>query len=285
MKKILVPIDFSDNSIQALKSVSKLAKETNTIIYVLHVVEFDSSFSGESSPGVNLLSIALKDSPKNQLKDVFDKTDSLMNSILNKNGLNRGFVKTIKSGDLISEISEFVEENNIDLIVMGANGNRGKASFLIGSNTQKVIRYSSVPVLVIKGEVKDLAFKNIVYSSDFKEEKLNESLSYINNIKEYYNSILHLLYVNTPNKFEDTDVVHARFEKIINEYNLDNTTYSIFNSSWIEDGILKYSNSNSPDLMVINTHGFTGVRGFFHQSIAESVMSNINIPILILKKQ
>ena len=193
-------------------------------------------------------------------------------------------MSVILEGDLIGEVVTYVEENQIDLIVMGSHGQRGLNTVLLGSNAQKMIRYSKVPVIIVKETAETGGFKNLVYTSNFKEDDLNDSINYVKSISDFYSSNLHLLFINTPNHFEDTDIVDKRIESVIKTYNIEGASYSTFNSSWVEEGIVKFAKLNSPDLLVINTHGFKGLKQLFHHSIAESVVNSVDVPVMIINK-
>ena len=284
MTKILVPIDFSDCSNFALNYAIALAKDTKTALHLLHVVELDFAFSGGDVSGAKLALMDVKGKPVNQLKDVFKKAKSLLKELSNNIPKGIRYKVEVVDGDLIGEMLAYGKKNEIDLVVMGSHGERGANSFLLGSNSQKLIRFSSIPVIVVKDEVKKVKFKNIVYSSDFKEEKLNNSLKYVQNIAKYFKSNIHLLFINTPNKFEESDVSDKRMKKVIKDFKLECSSYSTFNSSWIEEGISKYALIEKPDLIVINTHGFKGIKKLFHYSIAESITNNVSVPVMIINK-
>ena len=93
---------------------------------------------------------------------------------------------------MIVELIEYAYKDKIDMVIMEPHGNRGLNEILIGSNAQKMIRYSKVPVMVVKNDKISPSFKKVVYTSDFKEHDLNDSLSCVKSIVEYYKADLHL---------------------------------------------------------------------------------------------
>ncbi|MEZ4937840.1 MAG: universal stress protein [Crocinitomicaceae bacterium] len=282
MKKILVPIDFTPCSESALNYAIGIAKNTNTEIHLVHAVELDYTFTGGNLYGARLSELEMADNPFKQLKEVFERADELLVELLE---VHKGEVKyktSILEGDLVGELLAYSLENEIDLVVMGSHGVRGLNTLILGSNAQKMIRLSKVPVIVVKEKSSLAMFRSIVYTSDFREEQLNNSLNYIKTISEFYKSDLHLLYINSPNKFEESDVVDERMAKVVEDHQLKNATFSTYNSVWIEEGILKYIKKYQPDLLVINTHGYKGLKKIFHHSVAESVAHAIDIPVMII---
>lgn len=286
MKKILVPVDFSACSDSAVRYALGIAENTNTEIHLIHIVELDYSFTGGSALGAKLSEVHIEDKPMNQIKEVFEKADDLLVEMLRDSKVNQSVAHqtAILEGDLVGEIMEYSKKNEIGLIIMGSHGERGINTMLLGSNAQKMIRYSEVPVIVVQEDSLPQKFEKVVYTSDFKEESLNQSLKYVKGITEFYKSDLHLLYINTPNKFEESDVVDERLEHVIQEYDLGKATHSTFNSSWIEEGIVKFAKIHQPDLLIINTHGFKGLKKLFHNSIAESVANNVSVPVMVIQQ-
>ncbi len=68
---------------------------------------------------------------------------------------------------LLTELLKSAEAHNADLIVMGSHGASGFQEMFIGSNTEKVVRNSDVPVLVVKREEPEFKADKFVFASDF----------------------------------------------------------------------------------------------------------------------
>ncbi len=79
---------------------------------------------------------------------------------------------SIRKTSVYKEIESVIKEVNANLIVMGAKGTSGLEEFFIGSNTQKVIRYSNVPVMVIKQKMKGFIIENAVFACNFQKENI-----------------------------------------------------------------------------------------------------------------
>ncbi|MCB0479733.1 MAG: universal stress protein [Crocinitomicaceae bacterium] len=284
MKKILVPVDFTPCSKSALNYALGIAKNTNTEVHLIHTIEMDYSFTGGSVAGARLFDVDMEERPIHQIKEVFEQADQLLVDLLNEEQQKLNYQTHVLEGDLIGEILAYSKENKIDLIVMGSHGDRGVNNVLLGSHAQKMVRFSEIPVIVVKENAGTAGFDKIVYTSDFKEEELNQSLDYVKTIAKFYKSDLHLLYINTPNKFEESDVVDTRIEKMIDQHKLENATHSTFNATWVDEGIVKFIKKNKADLLVINTHGYKGIRKIFHHSVAESVVNAIDIPVMIVTR-
>ncbi len=139
-KKILIATDGSDIAENAADFGIKLAKNLNSEVYCIYVVD-TTAFSSINNETLwqNLKSI-LEEEGKKALKNVENKVKNL----------NLRFYPVLKYGNPHEEIVKFAKDKGIDLIVMGTSGRSGLNRFLIGSVAEKVIRTAPCPVMVIR---------------------------------------------------------------------------------------------------------------------------------------
>ncbi|HFS67501.1 MAG TPA: universal stress protein, partial [Flavobacteriia bacterium] len=189
MKRILVPVDFSEEAKCAIKAAANIARKTDSEIYLLHMVDLpegiiDAQSGADNSSPASIL----------YMKKIHERFQDIKNSP-ELNGLTvHEKVQFQKAFDGVIEESK---NEDIDLIVMGSSGASGIKEIIIGSNTEKVVRHSDVPVLVVKKGSGDLHVKHIVFASDFGDESKNRFQDVIDFAK-IFDATLHLLYVNTP---------------------------------------------------------------------------------------
>ncbi|MDO6761057.1 universal stress protein [Tamlana sp. 2_MG-2023] len=275
MNKILVPTDFSEQAENALKVATQLAKKHNCEIHLLHILDLPMH---QIDP-VNATSFSSGPEALFFMKLAKKRFDDLLNKDYLK-GLT--VFSTVDFHEIYSGISDQCEKHDIDLIVMGSNGSSGIEEILIGSNTEKVVRNSEVPVLVIKKEHENFEINNFVFASDFTEE--NQS-AYKKALKftELWQAKMHLLLVNTPNKFVTTKEANARIEKFTSTLKPGNQTVNIYNDDTIEKGIINFSYAIDADLIGMSTHGRKGISNFFNGSISEDLVNHANRPVLTFK--
>ncbi len=160
MKKILVPTDFSKQAENALRVAAQLAKKHDAEIYLLHMLEIPlhqvDALSGHSDlpEAVFFMKLAHK-----HFEEVMS-SDYLEGVTVHE---------TVKFHQTFEGIVDTCKENEIDLIVMGSHGASGFKEMFIGSNTEKVVRTSDIPVLVIKNEHHTFEINDFVFASDFKK--------------------------------------------------------------------------------------------------------------------
>ncbi len=152
--KILVPIDFSDYSKNALKYAVQFAKHFNSSMYLIYVIEpviYPADFSmGQvaiPSMDTNIQSRA-EEELTNLAKNFVDP--SIKVEII------------IKTGKPFVEINETAKEKDIDLIIIATHGHTGVEHLLFGSTAEKVVRKAPCPVLTLREPIKGFQFnKNL----------------------------------------------------------------------------------------------------------------------------
>lgn len=273
MKKILVPTDFSENSENALKVAVQIAQKNNSEIILAHILELpnqakDAIIGGASIPEVMLF---------------MKKAEEVMARLIEKPYLSTVKLSTITKLDRVSEgINAISKDNDVDLIVMGSNGISGLDELLIGSNTEKVVRHSAVPVLVIKKEITNFKIDNLVFASNFSEE-IKKPFQNLLNFASFFDSKLHLVMINTPNSFTTTIESNKIMKDFVGNFNLTNYTMQTYNDSNIESGIVNFAKSIEADVIGMCTHGRTGLSYFFNGSIGEGLVNHAIRPILTFK--
>lgn len=151
-QNILVPTDGSDLALEALREALTLAELSGATIHVLYVVDDAKIAELASGTGVDDVSI---DGDVDGLFDRFEAIGEHALEDLREEAADRGLPLTtaIRKGLPAAEILAYVEEAEIDLLVMGTHGRRGIERYLLGSTTERVLRQSLVPVLAVRGEL------------------------------------------------------------------------------------------------------------------------------------
>ena len=273
MKKILVPTDFSEQAEYALKVAAELARNHNGEIYLLHMLELPlhqidamSSFS-DLPEAVFFMKLAHK-----KFEEVL-KNDYLKDVTVHE---------TINFHETFTGIKETCTKNNIDLIVMGSHGSSGFKEMFIGSNTEKVVRTSDIPVLVIKNEHAGFRIDDFVFASDFKNDN-KETFKQATELAKAFDSKIHLLMVNTANHFTTTAKAKATILDFIKDVDFNNYTINIYNDESVEKGILNFSHIIGADLIGVSTHGRHGIAHFFNGSISEDLVNHAKRPVITFK--
>lgn len=275
MKNILVPIDFSEQAKYAAKVATDIAKLTNSKIFLLHMLELPTGIVDPTSLGSS------NNTPTTLLflKRAHEKFEDFKKLPFFKGVEIEDSVLFHKAYDGIINESE---KQEADLIVMGSKGISGLEEMLIGSNTEKVVRNSDVPVLVIKSDVDNFKIENIVFASNF-DQKNKVAFQKILDFAALFNARLHLLKINTIHNFETTKESSDAIRNFINEFDLGDYTLNIYNDVSVEAGILNFSNVIDVDVILLNTSGRRGLAHLFTGSLGEDLSNHAKLPVITFK--
>jgi nucleotide-binding universal stress UspA family protein len=275
MKKILVPCDFSDPAIQAFKTAVELADKSNGEVILLNVIELPVMHESVLMPTLSFEEEFIKDMKKHAEKN-----------------FNKMVEKWAKDGPRVSSIIEFggttptirevAKSKKIDLIVMGTHGASGIKEFLIGSNTEKIVRMAGVPVMSIKKAIKPSSVKNIVFPNtlDIGQEELTLK---VKDLQNFFKAKLNLLYINTPSSFKRDIDINAQMKAFVKRFMLKDYTFNIWNDYSEEEGIKNFVMESKADLVAMSTHGRRGLNHLMSGSIAEDAVNHIDCPIWTYK--
>ena len=273
MKRILVPTDFSKHAEYALRVAAQIAKKNNSEICLLHMLELPHQASDAVSAGSAIPQIMF-------FKDLaINKLETLMESDFLEGITVSEIIQFEKAFDGIMEISK---KNNVDLIVMGSHGASGYEEMFIGSNAEKVVRASEVPVLVIKNETAQFKADKLVFATDFSDE-IKKPFAKLVEFATIFNSHLDLVMINTPNSFKSTAVAEKIMSDFLEGTNFKNYSTHIYNDVNVEKGILNYASSVNADLIGMCTHGRTGFSHIFNGSISEDLVNHTVRPVITFK--
>ncbi len=275
MKKILVPIDFSEHANDALEVAAKIAKLQNASITVLHMLGLSEAILSKDESQDYQEAMYYMNMAKKRFKAFLDKP----------------YLKGIEVHEIVQNYKIFGELNNvareqhIDLIVMGSHGASGFNEFFTGSNTEKVVRTSDVPVLVVKHRRPEFVIKSILFACDFNDE----TILAFKNAKAFaanFSAKLALIYVNTPyQSFISSTEIEERISKFLFKAGEDNQEVNIYSDYSVEHGLMNASKKGDYDILAIPTHGRKPLSHFLlgSRSIGEDLANHANLPVLTFK--
>ncbi|ANO47291.1 universal stress protein [Flavobacterium columnare] len=273
MKRILVPTDFSQHAEYALKVAAQFAKKHNAEIYLVHLLELPNQGNDTVTHGHDIPEIIFfKNAITNRMDDLLE--EEYLNGIETS--------KIIQIEHPFEGIMKTIQNNAFDLIIMGSHGASGIKEMFVGSNTEKVVRNSNVPVLVIKEDDINFKIDHFVFASDF----LDEIKKPFENIVRFANELgatLHLVNINTPNNFRSTQNAQKLMADFVSGFKIDKYETHIYNDTNVEAGILNITNDLNADLIGMCTHGRKGLAHFFNGSISESLVNHSKKPVITFK--
>lgn len=318
LKKILIPTDFSEQSKSALKLAGFLSKKYQSKIDLIHIVPL-SMYIGESMDKLGLPFDMDKDLYPKIIKNAKAELASLFEEYVIEK--YRGKIHVMVDRKPSSAISNFANSNDFDLILMSAKGAHG-TTLLRGSTADKVIRKSHVPVFTVNTKHNKSGFERIVTAIDLSEYSM-ASIALSVEFAYQLEASLELLYINelyssegygfvAPTVGITNEAGNDLFKERINKYfdsnkhlglKLEGTRESfsyriiksegassisvpvqlkIIQSISASHEITNYANDHA-DLLIMTTHGRTGIAKFFMGSTAGQVVQHVNASMLTIR--
>lgn len=276
-KKILVPIGFTDQSIVALEQAVRVAKLTNSDLYLISVVELPSAIKKlftDYESEIDKLKVQLR----NRLEDLKNKYCSDIK-----------FVECIvSSGKIYSEIVDFAKMIDANLIIMGTDGSdKETRNKFIGSNANKVIRTSPCAVITIKGKEFRKGCKTIVLPLDLHKETKEKVKTAIEFAKLWGSEIKIVSVLIDDDEFVKNKLNRnlEQVHKFISDQNIKCSSELIHKdqSSKFFVSILNYSKSVNADLIMIMTQQEDEFTLNFMGSNANYIIKNSDIPVMSVR--
>ncbi len=275
MKKILVPYDFSDVALHALNFAADLSRKTSgccvTLIHVIDQPTPDTiktmgikNYDPMQVVYIKQLIITMEDKMKVLMADAKYKDIDLSYKIV--------------LGQPFKEITNEIVTDGVELVVMGTSGASGAEEFLVGSNAERMVRFSKCPVITIREATSVDTIQDIVFASNFQE--VPESfVNHIKRLQHVFDAKLRIVKVNTPASFTTTRHDMKQMTEFVQNAMIVNYELEIYNHSNEEDGIVAYAEDIGADLIALGTKQRRGVGHFINGSIAEDVVNHSSVPV------
>lgn len=273
MKTILVPTDFSKHAENALKVAAQIAKKNNGEIILLHMLELSTSGNDALNTSHEIPElIFFKNAAVAKLEELENASfldDIKVSSIVQ---FNMAFEGIIENG----------KKHHADLVVMGSHGASGFHEMFVGSNAEKVVRNSEIPVLVIKKEEDNFKVDTLTFASDFSSE-IKKPFEKVVDFAKYFGAHINLLHVITPNNFTTTRIANEKVKNFIEEFHFSDYSIHLYNDINVEKGILHFAKDSSSDIIAVCTHGRKGISHFLNGSISEDLVNHAKRPVIAFK--
>lgn len=274
MKKILVPTDFSECAEAATEVALEIALRVKAQLYFLHL------HPGETKNGhASMNSDSAKHKfhqPSGLLGNVRQALSELVSRAERQGVDAKPILVFDESKDQISTHAQAFE---IDLIVMGSKGAHGLREIFIGSNAQYVAKRSSIPILVVKDRPDSPGFENIIFASTFVDD-VKSPLNFIVDFSKLWDAKIHLLFVNTPSNFMDSQTIITKMNTSVE--GMDATfTFNTYNAPTEEAGISEFAKSIDADLVSLVTNRKSGFEEILSPDLSEKMVNHAAVPVLI----
>ena len=277
MYSLLLPTDFSVNSMNAIKYALEFFKYQKTEFYFMH------AYLNEFYEHEDLVSREVFDDVLDHVKKQSQKQLEKLLAEVKKIAPNPRFTYHINStyDTLVEAANQIVDSKNIDLIVMGTKGKSDERHIVFGSQTFQVLKYVKCPVLAIPSNYTNAQPKRILFPTDYLIPYKRRELKLLCDLAASYRSIIDVLYVSKSDKLSMRQEDNQAFIKeTICKTKVDFYTK---HSKKIADSIQNYIKDNAIDMLVmVNTqHSF--LEDMLFPSNIDKVSIDLKIPLLAMQ--
>lgn len=282
--KILVPLDFSDLGSKALLSAEKFAKLFNGSVTPFHsYLPLNEVDGGPYMFGMSTTTME----NFNEIEDALhERLDEVAREEIDSELVTKPLISIGNPAQSIVE-----EAENFDMIVMTTHGRTGFSRFFLGSVSEKVLRMSHVPVLIVNEERELSDLDRIMVTTDFSNHS-KEAFPIAAEITQKANALLELVNVmayDPQNEEKEPDEAKIQLReqrlKVLAKEELHDMggqlkTKLIVSSKTPHEAILKYNLENPHDLIVMSTVGRTGIDYLMMGSTTANVVRHVKSPVL-----
>jgi nucleotide-binding universal stress UspA family protein len=298
IRNILVPIDFSKMSIQAIETAKRLAQRFGGNVHLVHVYQFDYP-AGFMAPGIWSTQPSI--TAQEQHTQVLTKN---LCALARKQNLSPENCHLSRGAPSFDEICRIAQQIPADLIVMSTHGYTGVRHVFLGSTAERVVQHSPCPVFVVrrrkrKSETgRTSSAHTILVPVDFSNSS-REGLRYAIRFANEFGAgiiLLHATYLGYIYSSEGNGIydVHAMQEsalknaerqmrELVRTVNFGRAKFeTVFTDGSPLLDICGFAKDHDVDLIITSTHGLTGLKHVLIGSIAERVVRHAPCPVLVL---
>jgi len=275
INKILVPIDFSDNSVNAFNTAAAMAQRHDAHVKLLFVFDIDNNLYPESPinnryhyPG-----------------DAIRSLEELARTAREKFSISCDIAYA--NGAITTSILQKAIETGSDIIVMGKNGHSGERAMYAGSHTYDVIKKSHCPVLMVTGNKTKEDFTNVLFPVRPVLSVL-EKYNMARPILTKDTGSLHLMGMRDPVQPAEVHIISKLMNQLkqsADEDGLDTKVTYFFNDNKFAKQVLDTAASSvyKFDLIVITAELDETVREFYLGDYAQQIIHQSTVPVLVIR--
>lgn len=276
-KHLLVPLDFSAASLNALESAVQIAKRQDLNITLIHVISHESLIQSgyESMPVATIVFDSIK-------KEVKDRMRSLAEDILERHGL--GVNMMMPTGAIAVEVTRAASQMQAEMIVMGTHGASGLKEFFLGTNAYDVIKRSTCPVLTIPPNQKWNGFSKILFPVRDVANALDKYQYLRKIIHKNKAKLIVLGIVKSPAAKSIQSIQHS-INYLDQELKKDGVkaVLKISTSPKPAEQVLRFAKQEAIDLIAITADFDYEIAEFFIGPYTQQIVNHASVPVLSIR--
>lgn len=259
MNTVIVPVDFSETSLNAARYATKLLTGHYGVNMILHHV-YDK-------PG--------------EADEVTGKLVKLKNDLL-ATGIVKIETLAEKGDDFIEELEKLARHRHADLVIMGIKGRSLIGQSLLGSNTLKMLDTKACPVLIVPPDAVYAEVKNVLLTSDFQDVVANTPSVPIREFLKAFHPKLHVVNVDSEHYVSLTEEFQAEKMKLQQMFRDFNPEFYFLGMNDADEAINQFAGDKNIDLIIIIQKDQSIFSKLFVKSQTKKLAYQSSIPILAI---
>jgi len=279
MKKILFPTDFSETANNAFVYALKLAKSINAEVYVLNTYEMPV-ISTTSAGQPELIQNVYNSIELNNFEHYKKQVPKLRTiaTDLGCDDIKLTFI--FEEGIMLTILQKIIDEEQIDFIVMGTNGNSGFEKKFLGSNTVHVMENISIPILSVPRQAEFKRLNNFGFATILRDSD-KPGLHEIIKIAKTLNADVKVLHVLRKENAEAMNALNSWKEEFIDP----NVTFHTVLNEKLDESVFFFIDEQLIDVMCIVKRHLNFFEKLFTTSLSKQLSYHADVPVLVLKEQ
>lgn len=278
MKKILITTDFSDNAWNAIFTALKIYTDVECHFYLLHAFE-PSPLNLMGSKSQQRLGVIYDSLSKYSEKELEEMISYLK---INHKNAKHQFTTLSKPGNLEDSVESVLNENDIDMLIMGTQGATGAKEVFLGSNTVKVLnKIKNIPILVVPTGYNFQSLKSILFATDFSDSYKKNLFNPIIELSKIWNAGIEVVHVAIEFNLNDNQDAHKEILKErLSGFDIKFKNIPFENN--ISKSIDLYAKDKESSLLSIIRHQHTFWENVIGEPVVKKIAFHSKIPVLFL---
>ena len=257
MHRVIIPVDFSETSLNAARYVAKMLSGVADAQALLYHNSTD----------------------EHEKEDSIKYLNSMKQELIEK-GVQSVEIEIETGGDLIENLDKLAQTVRATLIVMGITGKSTLAQKLIGSNTLKMIDRAICPVMIIPNDAEYSQIKNVAFASEFKDVDRTTPVALLKSVLEMFNPFLHIINVNNEHYVSVTEEYQEEKEKIKNLFADYEMEFYFIGMNDFFDAVDKFVNDYNIDILITIPRHHSNSRALYHAPHTKKLAYHTHVPLL-----
>ncbi len=277
MRKIVIPTDFSENAMNAIRYAVEFFKYERCDVFIMH------AYADEVYDHNTLVSREIFDELKETVHRNSDKQlAKILEEIYQISPNPRHTYNTLSVfGTLIDQANDLVDKENVDILIMGTRGKTDDRNLTFGSNTLQVLKYVKCPVLAIPKGCKYHQPKKILFPTDYVLPFMRRELKLLSTITKSFRSKTHFLYVSSFEKLSIRQEDNKAFiTSILSQSELE---FHRVEAENLTTAINEFIKQHEIDFLVMINSRHSYLENLLYQSTIDKIGLHIKIPFLTMQ--